>query len=865
MQIPSELQLTAEAPETAAAQAQVIGVPGITQYFYWVVTHFPIGAVVGGPFVVRDAPNTLSAQAFVRLVWAAQPAALGYDVLRTATKAFPAAPGNFALAVGITALTIDDQGQALQAYNPTGLPNGAPARCRITLNNRNFDKPTIVIGACQVRLSNIVFPDGSEQSTAGGGGSPGPPGPPGPQGPQGPEGPTGATGPAGPKGATGATGATGPQGALGPAGPQGPTGATGAAGATGPAGPAGPIGPEGPAGPQGPTGPQGPAGTGVTIKGSVPSSADLPASGNTEGDAWITQDTGHLWVWDGTQWVDAGLIQGPPGPAGPQGATGPQGPAGAAGGTGATGAQGPQGATGPSGPQGPQGDTGPQGPQGATGPPGPAGPTGATGPQGPAGPTGPAADLSNLIAGSGIVLTPNAGPPQTVTISSQLYSLQENVNANGFSITGAANIGTNCVVLGVAPTGPMYICLDANGNIQISDRNVTGRVWITQAGNVGIGISNPAAPLVVNGQIEIANAVQQNSLNIIGAVATTDSGVTIGNTAANGRGWSLLSSGGATVLGQGNFTIFDASGGVARVTVTPSGNVGIQTTTPQCVLDVNGAIRSIGAGSVSGGVGPILFYNAGQGTLQVLNYSTGVFQALTIQSNPLIINTASGTGNVGIGTNAPTARLTVVATTAPVISVTGSAPGLLIQGQNTNAGAATLIGLINDSNRTLQLGVYGSGIPSGQANTVVMDLDGMPMEITNVFGVGIGVMPTFQFQLGADSAAKPGTNTWTIASDDRTKTNIQPLEGGMSIVLQVVPQVAQYNGSAGTPNGMRVVSVSAQAMQAILPDSVTATPMLLNADDTATTDVLAYNTHELFYHMVLALQQVDARLKAGNL
>jgi hypothetical protein len=182
----------------------------------------------------------------------------------------------------------------------------------------------------------------------------------GPQGPPGPPGPSGAQGPPGNPGSTGATG---------PAGSAGPTGPVGATGAQGPAGPAGASGPTGA------TGPQGPAGTGIQIKGTVPTSADLPATG-APGEGWITADTGHLWTWDATNgvWVDAGQIEGPPGPAGPTGATGPAGTQGAAGATGPTGATG---ATGQTGAQGPQGATGPQGLQGPTGA------TGATGPQGP--------------------------------------------------------------------------------------------------------------------------------------------------------------------------------------------------------------------------------------------------------------------------------------------------------------------------------------------------------------------------------------------------------------------------------------------------------------------------------------------------
>lgn len=159
----------------------------------------------------------------------------------------------------------------------------------------------------------------------------------------------------------------------------------------GPPGPQGPTGPAGPQGPTGPTGPQGQQGEALDIKGSVPNAAALPSTGNQAGDAWITSDTGHMWTWNGTTWIDAGLVQGPPGPqgpAGPQGSTGatgsqgaigptgPQGVQGNPGPTGTTGSQGPAGATGGTGPQGPKGDTGAQGPQGSTGT------TGAQGSQG---------------------------------------------------------------------------------------------------------------------------------------------------------------------------------------------------------------------------------------------------------------------------------------------------------------------------------------------------------------------------------------------------------------------------------------------------------------------------------------------------
>lgn len=57
-------------------------------------------------------------------------------------------------------------------------------------------------------------------------------------------------------------------------------------------------------------------GTSVNIKGTVAAQANLPTSGNTVGDGYITNDTKHLWMWTGTAWTDLGSLQGPAGATG---------------------------------------------------------------------------------------------------------------------------------------------------------------------------------------------------------------------------------------------------------------------------------------------------------------------------------------------------------------------------------------------------------------------------------------------------------------------------------------------------------------------------------------------------------------------
>jgi hypothetical protein len=230
------------------------------------------------------------------------------------------------------------------------------------------------------------------------------PGPAGPAGPEGPAGPAGPQGPLGPQGERGPTGVQGPTGYTGPAGPKGDKGDPG---------PAGPAGADstvpGPQGPAGPTGPKGDVGEGLAIKGTVPTSASLPGGG-AEGDAWVVEDTGHLWVWSGLAWVDAGKVTGPAGPAGPTGLnfySSTSDPVDTFGRDGETWLNtvsqylwvrqnGTWHASAHI--KGDPGDPGPPGADGATGPAGPKGDAGDPGPTGPAGPVGPLDTLTDVSA-----------------------------------------------------------------------------------------------------------------------------------------------------------------------------------------------------------------------------------------------------------------------------------------------------------------------------------------------------------------------------------------------------------------------------------------------------------------------------------
>ena len=141
----------------------------------------------------------------------------------------------------------------------------------------------------------------------------------------------------------------------------------------------GEIGGDGDAGDKGEKGAEGGVGPGITLIGNVPTTGQLPAGGNTQGDAYIVQANDSMHIWNGSAWIDGGSIQGP---AGDKGEPGVNGTNGADGNDGADGSQGDKGQKGEVGQPGVSNIPGPSGADGNDGSDGAKGEKGDTGANG---------------------------------------------------------------------------------------------------------------------------------------------------------------------------------------------------------------------------------------------------------------------------------------------------------------------------------------------------------------------------------------------------------------------------------------------------------------------------------------------------
>jgi hypothetical protein len=134
---------------------------------------------------------------------------------------------------------------------------------------------------------------------------------------------------------------------------------------------------------------------------------------------------------------------------------------------------------------------------------------------------------------------------------------------------------------------------------------------------------------------------------------------------------------------------------------------------------------------------------------------------------------------------------------------------------------------------------------------------------TGHVGIGMSTAPAHLLQLGLDDAAKPSTNTWTIASDGRLKDpeSIEPFTEGLDFI-ESLPQPVwfRYRKESGFPNDKRVVGWIAQDVAAVAPFMIRRTRQKLDENDSEEAETLSLNTNELPYALVNSVKELRSQI-----
>lgn len=262
--------------------------------------------------------------------------------------------------------------------------------------------------------------------------------------------------------------------------------------------------------------------------------------------------------------------------------------------------------------------------------------------------------------------------------------------------------------------------------ISIATSTPANTIYLTGAGNVGIGTTGPPSKLSVFGTGQVLIDTESISgWSGIGFQSTFTTGnyALLGNTGGN---ITLLNrpSGGVIQFRENNAN---------QVTIASGGNVGIGTTTPASALSVVGEIRNTGGVRFNDNTLQTTAYLGGTQTIVANNVSAGTFGSNTgfgnytfgTSTNPILFidNTNA---RVGVGTTAPTQKLQV---SGGGIRLDNSQ--FLLWRNATNS--VDINSIFLDANNDLQIGTA--------ANSVQMPVSLKVNQITNRSGTTLSLGP----------------------------------------------------------------------------------------------------------------------------
>lgn len=164
--------------------------------------------------------------------------------------------------------------------------------------------------------------------------------------------------------------------------------------------------------------------------------------------------------------------------------------------------------------------------------------------------------------------------------------------------------------------------------------------------------------------------------------------------------------------------------------------------------------------------------------------------------------------------------------------------------------------------------LYMRATDTSSLNNVVLTDGGMMLiGVDDLCGYVAALPPTMPnvklFVDGGFDVAKYGSGLWSVVSDQRLKTDIQPLENSLDILKEIKFYDYEYNGLAQSPaNGKRYYGVMAQEMARVMPNTVSNYSQKLNPTDSKPSNLLMFDPNDLFYTGLNAIKELAAKTEA---